>query len=239
MQPDLTTIQPETHRAVVAELLAELQQRPEIAGILLIGSLGRGNAIPGSDIDLLLLLDDGRSEERPVQHQERRDLWIELHQRDAAWAETQMLRDEEWIYAYLEGRILYDPQGEVARIITIARDHFASYRTPSESKARLRFLAERTLHKLDSALEAGDHDRAATIVGLGASGIVRLLWAAHERPIVGPTNIWFHVADLPGLSPAMHEQVRTLVLGKPTERVQSARAVCRWIIAYLGQPAAV
>lgn len=104
MQLDLIALEP--HRRVVAEVLAEVEVRAEVAGVLLIGSLAHGNLVPGLDVDLLLLVADGRSAERPTWHEERHGVWVELHERDAAWATDQMDRDPEGIYAYIEGRIL-------------------------------------------------------------------------------------------------------------------------------------
>ncbi len=223
----------EPHRQLVAALLTEAQRRPEVVGVLLIGSLGRGNAVPGSDVDLLLLVADGRSEERPVHHEERAGVLIELHYRDSAWASAQMDRDSEWIYAYLEGRILYDPTGNLARLVASAQERFAAYRTPPQDKARIVFLADRTRDKLQAALAVEDHARAGTIVALGAGGIVRLLWAAHDRPTVGPTNLWHHLAALPDFPAETQQHVRELLLGHSPERVEAAIALCTAIVTRL------
>jgi len=220
----------ETHRHVVAELLSEAQTRPEVSGVLLIGSLGRGNPVPGSDVDLLLLVSDGRSLERPTQHDERHGIWIELHYRDAAWAIAQMDREPEWLHAYLEGRILHDPHRDLAQLVAATRDRFGSYRTPPEEKPRLRFMVDRTRDKLEAALAAGDHDRAATIVGLGSGALIRFLWAAYDRPLVGATNIWLHLSDLADGPTALPQQVKALLLGDVTERVDAAIAVCVAIV---------
>lgn len=235
MSAPLDCITLEPHRQVVAELLAEARARPDVRGVLLIGSLGRGNPVPGSDVDVLLLVADGCSAERPTRHQERHGVWVELHERDAARATDQMGRDPEWIYAYTEGRILHDPHGDLAQLVAVAHDRFATYRTPPGEQARLAFLADRTRDKLRAALAAGDHDRAATIVGFGAGGIIRLLWAAHDRPIVGPTNIWHHLSDLVGFPPEMSHQARALLLGNATERTEAAIAICGAIVAHLAE----
>lgn len=233
---DLIALEP--HRRVVAEMLAEAETRPEVAGVLLIGSLARGNPVPGSDVDMLLLVDDGHSTERATRHEERHGVWVELHQRDVAWATAQMDRDPEWIYAYTEGRILHDPRGNLTRLVAVAHDRFAAYRTPPGEQARLAFLADRTRDKLCAALAAGDLDRAATIVGFGAGGIIRLLWAAYNRPIVGPTNIWYHLPNLTGFPPEMSHQARALLLGDATERTEAAIAICGAIVAHLAEATA-
>ena len=149
--------------------------------------------------------------------------------------QAQLDRDPEWLYAYLEGRILYDPRGDLAWLVATARARFADYHTPPAEKRRLRFLAERTRHKLQAALDAGEPDRAGTIVGLGAGAIVRLLWAAHDRPPIGPTNLWTQLSDLIDLPPRMAGEVRALLLGAPGERTHAAIAICDWVVAQLGE----
>lgn len=223
----------EPHRRVVAELLAEAQARPEVRGVLLIGSLGRGNPVPGSDVDLLLLVADGRSAERPTRHDERHGVWIELHHRDAEWAIAQMDSTPEWLYSYTEGRILHDPYGDLAQLVAVAQERFASYRTPPGDKPRLRFMADRTRDKLEAALAADDLDRAATIVSLGAGSLVRFLCAAYDRPLFLSTNIWLHLSNLTNFPPAMHRQVRALLLGDAAACVDAAIAICGAIVAHL------
>ena len=223
----------EPHRSVVAELLVEAQADPDVVGILLIGSLARGNAVPGSDVDVLLLVDDGRSQERPTQHEERHGVWVERHYRDTAWAIAQFNRSPEWLYPYTEGRLLHDPRGDLAALVARAHDHLLAYRTPRPERERLRFIADRQLDKLAAALAAEDFERAATIVGFGAHAFLSFLCAAYDRPPVGPTNVWLQLPTIPGLPPALAKQARALILGTAAERVEATRASCAAIIARL------
>lgn len=234
----LDVIALEPHRQVVAELLAEAQSRPEVVGVLLIGSLARGNPVPGSDVDVLLLLDDGQSVERPTQHDERQGVWVELHYRDMAWAVAQLDHTPEWLYSYTESRILHDPRGDLARLIAVAHDRLTAYRTPAVEKERLRFIVERQLEKLAAALAADDLERAATIVGFGAYAFLSFLCAAYDHPPVGPTNVWLQLPNVPGLPPELHQQARALILGTAPERVEATHAICAAIIAHIDATAA-
>lgn len=132
------------HRRVVGELLAEARAHPEVIGALLIGSLGRGNAVAGSDVDLLLLLAAGRGDARLFANHERHGVLVEYHFRDAATARAQLAREPGWCYAYLNSRTLHDPTGEVAALVafvegggsrTIAPRPPRSGATPSWSTA--------------------------------------------------------------------------------------------------------
>lgn len=90
MAASLEAIPLAPHRRVVAGVLDEARANPLIIGVLLIGSLGRGNAVPGSDIDLLLLLPDDQGQTRIFPNQERAGLLIEFHYRDVAAALAQL-----------------------------------------------------------------------------------------------------------------------------------------------------
>src|SRR5690242_16961976 len=49
------------YRVVLQELVEEASQEEEIVGMLLTGSVARGDALPGSDLDVRYLLPEGRS----------------------------------------------------------------------------------------------------------------------------------------------------------------------------------
>lgn len=54
----ITWLDREAARCAVARAVRRLaRRRPEIQGVLLFGSLARGDAVPGSDADLLVVLD--------------------------------------------------------------------------------------------------------------------------------------------------------------------------------------
>lgn len=85
----------EAHQPVVIDRLGEARDHPAVAGVLPSGSLGRGNVLPGSDVDLLLLLADGQGQERPFRSHERQSVSTELHRRDFATAREQLDRSSE------------------------------------------------------------------------------------------------------------------------------------------------
>jgi predicted nucleotidyltransferase len=226
----------ESHRRVVAELLDEARDHPAVIGALLIGSLGRGTALPGSDVDLLLLLADGRGTERLFRNHERHGVLVEYHFRDVATAQAQLEREPTWYYAYLNSRIIYDPTGRLAGLVAFAREHFPAYRATPEQKRRYAFMVDRTQHKLQAAVDAGDALRAGGVASTYAAVILDGLWTAHDRPHLGVSEMWVRLPDLDGFPAELAEHLRTLFLGAALERARAGIILCEWIVARLGGP---
>jgi predicted nucleotidyltransferase len=232
--PDFSIIEPHGH--IVADLLAEARGHPTIIGALLIGSLGRGNAVPGSDIDLLFLLADGQGQTRIFQNHEREGILIEFHYRDVATAMAQVEALPVWQYAYLGSRILYDPLGRLAILVDRVRAHAAAWRPTIAERQRHAFYADRVRHKLQAGIDAGDALRAGGIASTYAPVTLTCLWLAYDRPSVGVTEMWIHLADLVGLPEAMVEQLRLFFLADPFGRAHAGIAICAHAVERLGGP---
>ena len=236
MSISLDFIAADHHHLVVAELLDEAHAHPAVIGALLIGSLGRGNALPGSDVDLLLLLADGRGTERLFRNHERHGVLVEYHYRDVATAQAQLGREPTWFYAYLNSRIIYDPTGRLAELVAFAREHFPDYRATPEQKRRYAFMVDRTQHKLQAAVDAGDALRAGGVASTYAGVILEGLWTAHGRPKLGVSEMWVRLPDLDGFPTELAEQLRLLFLGAALDRARAGIILCTWIVARLGGP---
>lgn len=217
---DFLTLEP--HRTVVSAEVDDARRHPAVIGILLIGSLGRGNAIPGSDVDILYLLEDGRGDTRLFANHERHGMLVEGHFRDTVTATAQMEREPSWYYAYLNSRILYDPTGRLATLVAAAHAGYAAYRAPADVKRRYAFLVDRTRHKLQAALDANDALRAGGIASTYASGIFNGLWTAYDRPPLTVSEMWMHL--------------HTLFLGRAMERAAAGIAICAFAVPRLGGP---
>lgn len=116
-------------------LREKIQRRwtPALKGIVLFGSQARGTASPESDTDLLLVLDSQSSIERELYRQ-----WDELMQGQAdtthlglspqfvklpeRWEEAGSL----WLEVALDGKILWESDHDVSKLITQLRKQIAS-----------------------------------------------------------------------------------------------------------------
>src|SRR5262245_30730123 len=122
MVPDLTFVATDTHRRLLEQILAEAQGDVEIIGLMLIGSVARGDAYPDSDLDLCALLRDGCT--RPFRSERRGDIQVEWRCVNAERARERLAAKPMEVYVYLDGRILYDTSGQLGQIAEHARDRF-------------------------------------------------------------------------------------------------------------------
>lgn len=54
-------------------------------------------------------------------------------------------------YSYVDGRILHDPEEKLARLREVARDRFATYRTPAEKQETIAYWLKSSLIKIEIA----------------------------------------------------------------------------------------
>jgi hypothetical protein len=93
--------------------LEELKQRPDVVGVILFGSWARGNNRPGSDVDLVVILQEGY--QRAVETHDGQPFEIIYTTAQSALAYWESHRDDAaglWTVA----KILFDRDGTVERL---------------------------------------------------------------------------------------------------------------------------
>jgi predicted nucleotidyltransferase len=231
MIPDLSFVQYEKHRRLLQEVLEQARRDDEVIGVLLKGSVARGDARPGSDLDVYILLRNGCS--RAFQSEWREDVLVERTFADLNRAKDKLEADPMWVYAYLDGRILYDPQGGLAQLAALAHTRFETYRASPERKADLAYWLESTEHKIVAAKASGDHFRAAYVSGVTLWPILEAVWAANDRPVPPCGSVWAHVGDLDRGPRDAAARLRRLFAGDDAERVRAAIEVIEWAVPAL------
>jgi predicted nucleotidyltransferase len=106
------------HRAV-QQHIETLQADPNVLGILLFGSWARGNNRPDSDIDLLVIVQQGF--ERTIEYREGQAFEITYTTEHAAveyWRSSPDDAVELWSIA----KVLFDRDGTMARLQRVGRD---------------------------------------------------------------------------------------------------------------------
>src|SRR5881628_1666193 len=99
----------ESHRAALTSLLSELRADDDVCGLLVTGSVARGDALPESDVDVVVILRSGTPRHHALE--EREGVPIEVSALDEASARSKMEESPSYLYAFLDGRILFDPEG--------------------------------------------------------------------------------------------------------------------------------
>jgi predicted nucleotidyltransferase len=120
----------EAHRRLLQETLEAAQRHPEVVGPMVMGSVVRGDALPGSDLDLFLLLREGCR--RDFRAEVRAGILMGQKFSDVVQARERLANKPMELYSYLDSRILYDPERRLYELSGFAHSRFESYRTPPE-----------------------------------------------------------------------------------------------------------
>lgn len=234
MPTDLSFIPYPTQRTIVAEALATAHADVEITGLLLAGSLARGDAVRLADVDLYLLLRDGGR--RPSRAEMREGILVEWHFADMARAQTKLTTNPMALYTYLDGRILYDPARRLQELTTLARQLFDSYAVSESERAGIAHWLLSAQLKVAAARDSGDTLKAGYIVTTTAFEVLVGLWALNQRPVPASGGVLAHLADLPQQPDHLTNWLEQLFQGSLAERITTFETLCQWLIPRIQQP---
>ncbi|AZR73001.1 hypothetical protein BBF96_06085 [Anoxybacter fermentans] len=108
----------EKFEKVIDQICKELQQRDNLVGIILFGSLAKGNYHKGSDIDLYVV---GEDEKDRVTFFYREGIPVQLLWRSVEDFKKKILKPTRDIPMGLIGKILYDPTGMIQKYMEKSR----------------------------------------------------------------------------------------------------------------------
>lgn len=173
------------HRTVLEVVLTELRADPDVRGVLLSGSVARGTARPDSDLDVLVVTALDPVRQAPWRTR-RRPLPVDLLPRTAEqWRSCfapHRVGDESWGYAFLDGVLLHDPDGVVARLMADAATIHAGYRTPAPVRAHYAELWTHVVPKMQAVRQRGDPVETGWAAAVMTNELIRTLWAANDLP---------------------------------------------------------
>jgi predicted nucleotidyltransferase len=178
MAPQLPT---PLHQRVLDEILDELNHDSGVRGVMLAGSTARGTARADSDLDLLVVTADDRpwrSAPRPIPV----DLVVHTAEQWREQFAPTRIGDESWGYAFLDGVILHDPTGVVARLAADAREIHAGYRVPAHIKDHYAWLWRHLRPKMLAVLRRADPVEIGWAAAVMTNDLVRTVWAVNDLP---------------------------------------------------------
>lgn len=214
----LAFVQHDIHRELLGDVLRCAREDNEVAGLLLTGSVARGDAYPGSDLDLYAVLRDGRS--RTFVTETRRGIVVEIGYADFDLAKHQMEDNPMSVYRYLDGRILHDPQGLLQRLVEIARERFEAYEAQEEERRRIAYWLESARIKITAARDAGDVLKATYVASTVSWPLLEGLWAAANKPMPPNGAVLPHVRDLDETIPCVDQMLHRLFIGDTTGHIE-------------------
>lgn len=217
---------PPDYCRVIESLVEDARRDPAVSGLLLTGSIARQDALPGTDIDVRYF---GRSERPPSFDRGFRDeLLVERTFTDERSALATLSEKSMHVYAYLDGRILYDADGAVLRLQAEADRVFRDYRAPEQVKIEIADDLRHVEDKMRVGVEAGDLLRAVYCLSTASWRLIEGLWAANDLPVPPNSSVRPHLRDLQG-----PEDVRSLFgllfVGEPQERAEAGLFLVSWV----------
>ncbi|GHO65235.1 DNA polymerase subunit beta [Ktedonobacter sp. SOSP1-52] len=219
------------YQTLLQEIIEEASGQEEIIGILLTGSVARGDALPGADLDLRFILTPGAR--REFHRGLRQGVLVEQGYADAAGAQYKLETNPMEVYAYLDGRIFFDPQGILARLKEQAQRRFETYRISEQEREKITSWLEAARFKIRVAERGGHLLKAAFVAGTVSWQVIEGLWAANNRPLPPNGSIWAHLEDLSQGPPDAEELLKQFFCGETKQRVQVALELLDWILLYL------
>jgi predicted nucleotidyltransferase len=176
---DLNNI-PTSHRPALDTVLPDLINEDGVIAIMLMGSLVRGDFLPSSDIDLLVIT-EGEIGNR-LDHIIVSGVVVEIarHSQDDAHERLGIRPYEP--YRYLDGAILHDPNGVLKVLAEKAKDEATAYAMPAEEIKLTTIWLRKIRGKLLSAIEADDTILMGYLVTMTSAEILNDLFAVNGRP---------------------------------------------------------
>jgi predicted nucleotidyltransferase len=225
---DLSFIKYDVHRHLVAEIYKEAMQDDEVIGLLLQGSVARGDNYKTSDLDMYVLLQDGV--QRQFHSTYRRGILVEMKYADFAKAIETCDITAMGVYNFLDAVILFDNEGKLYRVKKQAQALFNQYRTPLAQVQSIAYWLKSSLIKIKAAEAAGDELKAAYVVGTTSWQILEGLWAVNNRPMPPNGSVLFHLTDLERRPAHLEERINRFFVGKGKARVEAAIRMMEWTI---------
>ncbi|WP_433774089.1 nucleotidyltransferase domain-containing protein [Bacillus wiedmannii] len=231
MIENLAFITYEKHKKLVQTILSECLSRDKVNGFMLIGSVARGDAYPESDLDFYILLADGQ--EKKFHSETREDILVEYKYADVNQIQLNFKNNPMELYSFLEGKILFDKNGELKELKTIAKHKFENYRVASDKVKGISHWLYSSLIKVKIALKANDELKASYIVHTSTWTLLEGIWAVNNRPTPSAGSVLRYIQVLPKKPIHLDKLLTNLFLGDTTKRISSAVFLIEWILIHL------
>ena len=219
------------YQTLIQQIVDEAMYQKDILAVLLIGSVARGDALLGADLDLRFIVAPGVS--RKAEPEVRQGILIERGYADMAQAQSKLATNPMKIYNYLDGHILFDPESLLAQLKEQALQLFKTYQYTKKEREGIAYWLKSARLKMNVALGAGDILKAAFVATTTSWEILVGLWAVNDKPMPPNSSVWFHLKDLSIVPHDLEETLKRLFCGETLTRVHTAMSLIDWILPYL------
>lgn len=231
MIENLSFITYENHKELVRKTLNEYIVRNELSGLMLIGSVARGDACPESDLDFYILLEGGQKKDF---HSEMRDdILIEYKYVDFNQVQLKFNNNPMELYSFLEGKILFDNNGELKRLKEIAQHKYENYSVSTDKVKSISHWLNSSRIKIQTTLKINDELKASYIVHTSMWTLLEGIWAINNKPAPPAGSVLRYIQALPIRPTNFDEFLNKVFLGDTTERISSAIFLIEWVLMNL------
>ncbi|MES5893669.1 MULTISPECIES: nucleotidyltransferase domain-containing protein [Bacillus cereus group] len=231
MTENLSFIAYEKHKKLVQTILSESVSMYKVNGLMLIGSIARGDAYPESDLDLYVLLEKGQKKDFHAEMRE--DILIEYKYADFNLIQVNFKNNPMELYSFLEGKFLFDKSGELKKLKEIAKHEFENYRVSSDKVKGISHWLHSSLIKIKTALKAKDELKASYIVQTSTWTLLEGIWAINNKPVPPAGSVLKYIETLSKVPTNFAGFIYKLFLGDTTERISSAIFLIEWVLLNL------
>lgn len=194
------------HRQALETVLRDADADSDVCGVLVCGSIARGDALPGSDLDVRVFLHDDASE-RAFNARDIGGIWVEITARTVAKAQARLQERPIEVYPYLEAVVLRDEGGAVQMLVQQARAIYDFYRATDADRDEWRYWLQSTERKLHAAQSAQMWEKCAYLTATSSWPLLSGLWTAANRPLLPSGAVRFFLPDVCARIPSLTPQL--------------------------------
>ncbi|MBD3922954.1 nucleotidyltransferase domain-containing protein [Paenibacillus sp. PR3] len=194
--------------------------------MMLTGSHARGDAHSTSDIDLVVLLQDGHS--RQFEAITVDEILVELKYADRQKAIDKLESNPMEPYPYMDGKMLFDKYNVFESLRLEAIRVFNNYNASMKERKAIHHWLRTAKIKIFAAIESNDRLKASFVTSTTSYKILEGLWMVCGKPVPPTGSVLPHIGDLMEEIPHIREWMDGLFLGTIDERMRTAIEMIDW-----------
>jgi len=152
------------------------------------GSVAQGNALPESDLDIMVLCNENSSKTNFIDDIID-GILVECSFDTYESRLQKLLNNDIQVYRFLNNKITYDTNGELSELMKIALDKYRNFITKHEIKNQISHWLLSTKIKLLSAINSHDTIKQNFIVSTNSWKIIEAIWAVNDKPMPPQSSV--------------------------------------------------
>jgi len=213
------------HQRLVDELKVELQQDPNNIALLATGSFARGEITPQSDLDLILIAKQkGEFVEKTIE-----GVLVEIKSNTIKGYEENMSEKPMAVYQWLEGKVVFDKDDIIPKLVKKAQSIYDNYKTPiNEIKG-----IKKWLDSVKIKIIAAETKRDEMSIGFNTANVLWIIiqgfYLINNKPVPPSTTAFRKIKELKILPINFQKLWEKLLTGDLEERKDATLKLIEFI----------